>query len=429
MRPLLQEFIAEIKELTQCSAAAVRIMDEEGMIPYAEAEGFSNDFCRLEGDLSIHSDGGMCARVIKNDPHSLEPYFTQNGSYFVKSTSTFLATATEEQKSILRNTCHRFGYESLALIPIRSGNANLGLIHLADEKPGAITADVVEILEGAALQLGTAIQRVCAEQSLKTAYLELDDRVQQRTKMLAQANDRLLREIEERKIAEQELINHQDRLRRLSTELLQTEERERRRIASEIHDRIGQTLAVTKIQLGALKAALASDKRVEMVEDVRQLITRTIKDTRTLTFELSPPVLYELGLQAALEWLAESVRKQTGLAVAVERDGSASTLEISRRVFLYQAVRELVFNVVKHARAEKAVIKISGNPSTISIHVIDDGRGAGPLQKTTGQNRQDSGFGLFSIREQIQTYGGRLEVTPLPEGGTQATISMPIEAY
>ena len=164
MRPLLQEFIAEIKDLTQCSAAAVRIMDEEGMIPYAEAEGFSNDFCRLEGDLSIHSDGGMCARVIKNDPHSLEPYFTQNGSYFVKSTSAFLATATQEQKSILRNTCHRFGYESLALIPIRSGNANLGLIHVADEKPDAITADVVEILESAALQLGTAIQRVCAEQ-------------------------------------------------------------------------------------------------------------------------------------------------------------------------------------------------------------------------------------------------------------------------
>ena len=158
-----------------------------------------------------------------------------------------------------------------------------------------------------------------------------------------------MREIEERKIAEQALIDHQDRLRRLSTELLQTEERERRRIATEIHDRIGQTLAVTKIQLGALKAALESDKRAEMVEDIRQLITRTIKDTRTLTFELSPPVLYELGLQAALEWLAESIRQQSGLAVTVERDDSTPTLEIGRRVFLYQSVRELVLNVVKHA--------------------------------------------------------------------------------
>ena len=121
MQPMLQEFIAEIKTLTKCSAAAIRIMDEEGMIPYAEANGFSLDFCSLENNLSIHSNEGMCARVIKNDPDSLAPYFTHNGSYFINSTSTFLSTATAKQKSILRNTCHRYGYESLALIPIRSG--------------------------------------------------------------------------------------------------------------------------------------------------------------------------------------------------------------------------------------------------------------------------------------------------------------------
>ena len=427
MRPMLKEFIAEIQALTQCSAVAVRIMDEEGMIPYAEAEGFSDDFCSLEGDISIHSDGGMCARVIKNDPDALAPYFTQNGSYFVKSTSAFLATATQEQKSILRNTCHRFGYESLALIPIRSANANLGLIHVADEKPDAITADVVEILESAALQLGTAIQRVSAEHALKVAYLDLDDRVRQRTEMLSQANEQLLREIEERKIAEKALIDHQDRLRRLSTELLQTGERERRRIATEIHDRIGQTLAVTKIQLGALKAALESDKRAAMVEDIRQLISRTIKDTRTLTFELSPPVLYELGLQAALEWLAESVRQQTGLQVVVKNENHALELEIGRRVFLFQAVRELLFNVVKHAGAESAEIKINGDPSGVSVHVIDDGRWNDPSLKATEENPPESGFGIFSIREQIQYYGGHIEVIPLPEGGTKATITMPID--
>ena len=164
-----------------------------------------------------------------------------------------------------------------------------------------------------------------------------------------------------------------------------------------------------------------------MVEDIRQLITRTIKDTRTLTFELSPPVLYELGLQAALEWLAESVRQQTSLIVTVERDDIVPTLEISRRVFLYQAVRELTFNAVKHAVAEKAVIKISGNSSSVRVHVIDNGRGSDPLQKSTELNQKDPGFGLFSIREQIQFYGGRLEVTSMPGGGTQATITMPLE--
>ena len=151
MQPMLKEFIAEIKELTKCSAAAVRIMDQEGNIPYAEAAGFSDDFCTLEGNLSIHSDVGMCVRVIKNDPNSLTPYFTQNGSYFVNSTSALLSTITDDQKNILRNTCHRYGYESLALIPIRSGNATLGLIHVADKKPDAIDADIVKILESTGL--------------------------------------------------------------------------------------------------------------------------------------------------------------------------------------------------------------------------------------------------------------------------------------
>jgi PAS domain S-box-containing protein len=428
MKPMLREFVAEIKKMTKCSAAAVRIMDQQGMIPYAEVDGFSSDFCSLEGNLSIHSDEGMCVRVIKNDPESLAPYFTQYGSYFINSTSTFLSTATPDQKSVLRNNCHRYGYESLALIPIRSENKTLGLIHMADSAPGAITADIVEILESAALQLGTAIQRVVAEDQLKVAYDELDDRVRLRTEKLALTNEQLLREIAERKNTENELIIQQERLRRLSTELLQTGERERRRIATEIHDRIGQTLAVTKIQLGALKSALESDEQVQMVEDIRQLVNRTIKDTRTLTFELSPPVLYELGLQAALEWLAESVRQQTGLMIAVEKDGSAPALEISRRVFLFQAVRELVFNVVKHAGAEKAVVKVSGDSSNVSVHVIDNGRWADSLRKTDEEGYREYGFGLFSIREQVQSYGGRLEVFHIPGGGTQATITMPIGA-
>ena len=184
---------------------------------------------------------------------------------------------------------------------------------------------------------------------------------------------------------------------------------------------------MTKIQLGALNAALETDKYVEMVEDIRQLITRTIKDTRTLTFELSPPVLYELGLQAALEWLAESVRQQTGLRVVVERENPASELEFSRRVFLYQAARELLFNVVKHADAEKAVIKICGDESATHVHVIDNGQGIKSSVDAAEENQGNPGFGLFSIREQIQYYDGRIDITPLSGGGTDVTVTMPID--
>jgi len=426
MQPMLKEFVAEIMEMTKCSAAAVRIMDKEGHIPYAEAAGFSDDFCSMEGNLSIHSDGGMCARVIKNDTDGLAPYFTQNGSYFVNSTSALLSTITEDQRNILRNTCHRYGYESLALIPIRSANATIGLIHVADREPDAINADIVKILESAALQLGTAIQRVFAEQALKESHNELEKRVDQRTEMLTRAKDQLLLEVEERKKNEQELLGYQQRLRHLSSELLQTEERERRRIATEIHDRIGQALAVNKIQLGALQAEVDSQDLKSKIEDIRVLLSQTIRDTRTLTFELSPPVLYELGLQAALEWLAEIVRKQSGLKVDVAGDGSDRSLDDEKRVLLFRTCRELLFNVVKHAGATRSRVSLRGDDAAIMIKISDDGTGFDPDLLQSGYDPFESGFGLFSIREQLEHRGGTFEVDSGPGRGSTVTIVMPL---
>jgi len=426
MRLMLKEFIAEIKELTQCSAAAVRIMDQEGNIPYAEAVGFSRDFCTLEGNLSIHSDEGMCIRVIKNDPDGLAPYFTQNGSYFVDSTSALLAGIAEDQKKILRNTCQRYGYESLALIPIRSGNITLGLIHVVDSKAGTITADIVQILESAALQLGTAIQRICAEQALEESHKELEKRVDQRTEMLQRAKDQLQLEVEVRKKKEQELLGYQERLRHLSSELLQTEERERRRIAIEIHDRIGQALAVNKIQLGALQAEVDSQDLKTKIQDIRELLSQTIRDTRTLTFELSPPVLYELGLQAALEWLAEIIRKQNGLKVDVAGDGSDRELDAEKRVLLFRTCRELLFNVVKHAGARHARVSLRGDGAAIMVKISDDGTGFDPDLFQSGYDPSERGFGLFSIREQIEHRGGMFEVDSGPDHGSEVTIVMPL---
>jgi PAS domain S-box-containing protein len=426
MGPMLKEFIAEVKELTQCSAAAIRIMDREGNIPYAEAEGFSTDFCALEGNLSLHSDNGMCVRVIKNNPDGLTPYFTRKGSYFVNSTSALLSGITDDQKKILRNACQRYGYESLALIPIRSGNTTLGLIQVADREPDAFTTDEVTILESAALQLGTAIQRVCAEQALKVSHDELEIRVAQRTEMLQRAKDQLVIEVEERKKKEQELLGYQQRLRHLSSELLQTEERERRRIATEIHDRIGQSLAVNKIQLGSLQAEIDSQDLKTKIEDIRELLSQTIRDTRTLTFELSPPVLYELGLQAALEWLAEIVRKQSGLKVDVAGDGSDQRLDAEKRVLLFRICRELLFNVVRHAGANRARLSLRGDGAAIMVKISDDGRGFDPDLLRAGYDPFKRGFGLFSIREQLQHHGGMFEVDPTPGCGSVLTIVMPL---
>lgn len=424
MRPLWKAFIEEIRNISGCEAVAIRILDDDGQVPYAETHGFSSDFCKLEEALSIHSEQGMCARVIagKQNPHA--HYFTSHGTYFVGSTSQFLDMASDEQLELMRNTCHRFGFETLALIPIRAADRIIGLIHVADTEKDRLSQFTVEILEAASLQLGTAIQRVSIEDALQKSHAELEGRVKHRTELLALANESLLREIEERKQTEQELIRHREQLRHLSSDLMQTEERERRRIATEIHDRIGQALAVTKIKLGALQSALVSEERSAAVEEIRELVSGTIKDTRSLTFELSPPVLYELGLKAALDWLADNIKKRHGIQIKISGSEHERLADISLRIALFRIIRELVYNIVKHSNAKQASIELEADRSVLCIRVEDNGSGFDPSALISDGDSESRGFGLFSIREQLNQCGGELNIQSMPGRGTQVTITV-----
>ena len=245
-----------------------------------------------------------------------------------------------------------------------------------------------------------------------------------RTAKLVSANELLNREIEERIRSENKLLEQQEKLRSLSSELLLTEERERRRIATEVHDRIGQTLAVARIKLGEVQQALASNEAAKTLDEIRQYIEQTIQDTRSLTFELSPPVLYELGLEAALAWLATQIREKHHIRINVKDDGQSKPLEVSCRVVLFQATRELLFNVVKHARAQSAEVSIEKDNDTIRIKVEDDGVGFDTAELEATESGS-TGFGLFSIRERLNPLGGNLEIKSEPGAGSRFTIALP----
>lgn len=262
---------------------------------------------------------------------------------------------------------------------------------------------------------------------MKAANDELEAQVNRRTQMLSEANLQLTQEIDKHKKAQKALLKYEERLRRVTSELMQTQEKERRRIATEIHDRIGQSLSVAKIQLGAIQSALEDSSLKVSVNDVRQLISQSIKDTRSLTFELSPPVLYDLGLQAAIEWLAENVRSRNGPIVTVTGNPEDRKLNTARKVFMFQAVRELLFNVEKHANACKAHINIKNSPCSVDIIVADDGVGCDWSFAESQRGRSDPGFGIFSIREQLRYYGGRLDLESEPGEGVRATIHMPLK--
>ena len=174
MIPMLKEVVAGVRKLTCCSAVGIRILDEEGNIPYEAYEGFPRRFYESESPLSINSDQCMCINVIKGAVDLKLPYYTEGGSFYTNGTTRFLATVSEEERSRTRNVCNEFGYESVALIPIRLGDHILGLIHLADPKENMVFLEMVQMLEKEAFQLGMGLKRFRAEEELRRKNEELE---------------------------------------------------------------------------------------------------------------------------------------------------------------------------------------------------------------------------------------------------------------
>ncbi|MBI4831764.1 MAG: PAS domain-containing protein [Candidatus Lindowbacteria bacterium] len=185
MHPLLDEYVREIQALTNCGAIGVRILDDEGNIPYEAYVGFSDKFYRSESPLSIKSDKCMCINVIKGSIDPTLSFYTKGGSFCMNGATRFLATVSEKEKGTTRNTCNQHGYESVALVPIRTGEGVLGLIHLADHRENMVPLFIVEVLEAAASQLGTAIERVRAEEELaksESRYRHLSESLEETVK-------------------------------------------------------------------------------------------------------------------------------------------------------------------------------------------------------------------------------------------------------
>jgi signal transduction histidine kinase len=238
----------------------------------------------------------------------------------------------------------------------------------------------------------------------------------------------LNREISSRKRAESQVAAYQENLRSLASALSLTEERERRRLAVYLHDQIGHTLALTNIRLGELQKRAPSELPGfprEELEKIGSLLEQAIRDTRSLTFRISSPILYELGLDAALEWLCEQVQKEHGLSVRFVADGRHNSLREDVRVLLFQAVNELLVNVVKHAQAHNLEVSVRREGGNLKVEVGDDGVGF-QVPQTDARRPERGGFGLFSIRERLRPVGGRLEVQSAPGAGTHVSLAVPL---
>lgn len=235
----------------------------------------------------------------------------------------------------------------------------------------------------------------------------------------------IMTDITERKQTEEKIHLYQEQLRTLVSELSFTEERERRQIAMDLHDYIGQALAITKIKLGALQELTFFPDISGPLREIRELVEQAIQYSRSLTSELSPPILYELGLEAAIGWLTKQIQKQHGMMIEFENDEQPKPVDDRMRSLLFQCVRELLINVVKHAQAQKAKVVIRRDKDAIVITVQDDGVGFETSEMSSSSERM-GGFGLFSIKERLNYLGGNFEIESGREKGTRVAIVVPL---
>jgi len=256
---------------------------------------------------------------------------------------------------------------------------------------------------GYLMQVQDITERIEAQDYVLRAKDELEVQVKQRTA---------------------ELLRSNKELRLLASHLTLAEERERRRIARIFHDGIGQSLSLCSIQLGRLIRVSNSDALTERLKEIQNNVKGILNETRTLIFEVSPAVLYDFGLEVALERLSAVLAQKNNIVINYKNDSKSKYLDEDIRVMLFQMTRELLANVIKHAKAKKIEVITIKRGNTIRITVQDDGSG---FDTKNLKPNSSGGVGLFSINERLLQIGGSSEIRSKIGLGTKIIITAPLK--
>ncbi len=264
-------------------------------------------------------------------------------------------------------------------------------------------------------------ERKKSENALRRARIELENRVFERTAELVRANRRLNSEITERSQTQEALQQSQEMLRQLVAHQDRIREGERKRIAREIHDELGQHLLVLRIDVSMLGHTEAEHPKLEeRVGAILQHIDITMKSVRAIINNLRPSVL-DLGLYAALEWQAEEFQRRSGIACELVADDEDLELDDSVATVLFRILQEALTNVLRHAKASRVRIELQRKPHYLIMTIADNG--IGMMQAGKGEQRS---FGLVGIRERLHILGGELSVDSSSHG-TVLTVSLPVD--
>ncbi len=342
---------------------------ENGTLSLGASIGLSNEFVADYNNTLIQPGEGLTGRI------------SERGDYIYIQSNSF------NDSRVVRPIIKQEGLNSFIGVPIFSTSEIVGVMNIMTRPAHVLSEMEIPLVSAIGAHVGSAI---------RNAQL-----------------------YEEHMRIELKLREYQKQLQSLTSRISLIEENEKRRIASELHDGIGQPLALSKIKLGQLNKKAHSTESKTIISEILELIDQTIKETRTLTFELSPPILYELGLSHAIQWLIDEFRRKHGLKTTFEDDKKDEPFNNTIRFFLFQAVREILINVVKHSKADRANITLSSNKSFFIITIEDNGVGF------SDPSIDHSGFGLFNIRERMNHINGKFEIKSISGRGTRVSLIVP----
>lgn len=295
-----------------------------------------------------------------------------------------------------------YGIQAYCCHPLKTQGRVIGTLSFGTKNRAHFTAEEVEVMRTVADQVAVAMQRVINLRALRELNESLEQRVAERTA---------------------EVRQQAKRLHALAAELSQAEQRERKRLAGVLHDHIQQLLVAAKMHLDLVKHA--NEITIgPAIQGVESIIREAIDASRSLAMDLSPPILHQGGLAPALGWLANRMEEKNLFKVRVQADSDAEPGTESMRLMLFESVRELLLNAVKHSGVREARVMMNRGPDGwTKITVEDDGSGFDPQALTEFRN----GLGLFGIQQRLTYMGGMLEVESAPGHGTRAILLSPSE--
>jgi PAS domain S-box-containing protein len=295
-----------------------------------------------------------------------------------------------------------YGIQAYCCHPLVAQGRVIGTLSFGTTNRPSFTQEEVEVMRTIADQVSVAMQRVINQRAMHDLNESLEQRVAERTA---------------------EVKQQAERLHALAAELSQAEQRERKRLATILHDHIQQLLVAAQMHLSLVKHADSS--RLEpAIQGVQSIIREAIDASRSLAVDLSPPILHQGGLGPGLGWLATRMEKKNLFKIRVRADSDAEPASEPMRLLLFESVRELLLNAVKHSGAHEANVTMIRTPENWTrITVADNGGGFDP--EAAGSH--PSGLGLFGIQQRLTYMGGRFEIDSAPGRGTRVTLMAPLE--